>query len=320
MHRVLAYTLDRGLTAECNLDTVPACLEEKGAIVWLDFEAPTEADFAYLEKTFQFHPLALEDARAKFNLPKIESYDSYTFLIWQAVTTADYESEQVTAEVDIFVSLNYLVTIHEQKIAALDHVYDSLVKEQQPLKGSDWVLHRILDTLVDAYFPYVDAISNGVDTLQDHMFENPTRQQLRTLFKYKHQLLNLRKIVGPEREIAGSLARYPGLVTEHTQFYFADVHDHLIRIVDLVDTDRDVISGAMDIYLSQVSNRLNEVMKILTIVTVIFLPLTLITGIYGMNFRYMPGVTFRYGFFTVSFLMVAIAIFMAIYFKRRGWW
>lgn len=265
----------------------------------------------------------MEDTRTKFNPPKIDSYDSYLFIIWHAVidTAGKTRAEEITAEIDIFVSQKYLVSIHDKKIPVIDGIYDTVLKEQQLFqKGTDWLLHRLLDAFVDGYFPYMDSISDGIDTLEDEMFENPKREHLRTLFSYKHQLLHLRKIVGPEREIASSLARYPSLITEHTQFYFADVQDHLIRIVDSIDTDRDMISSAMDIYLSQISNRLNEVMKTLTVVTVILLPLTLITGVYGMNFRYMPELTWRYGYFGVILLMIIVAATLAFYFKRKNWW
>jgi magnesium transporter len=302
---------------------VPACLQESEAFVWLDLEEPSDEEFHFLDRTFQFHPLALEDARTKFNLPKIDSYDSYLFLIWHAVVGSvdEADSEAVTAETDIFVAQNYLVSIHNRKVLALDEIYETLLKEQQLVqKGADWLLHRLLDAFVDGYFPYMDSISNGIDALEDEIFENPTREHLKTLFNYKHQLLHLRKIVGPEREIAGSLARYPSLIREHTQFYFADVHDHLIRIMDFVDTARDIIGSSMDIYLSQVSNRLNEVMKTLTVVTVILLPLTLITGVYGMNFRYLPELALRYGYFAVLLLMAIVAAALAFYFKRKKWW
>jgi magnesium transporter len=302
---------------------VATCLQEKDAFIWLDFEAPSDEDLNFLENTFQFHPLALEDARTKFNLPKIDSYDSYLFLIWHAVvgSVADTRAEGVTAETDIFVAQNYLVSTHDRKVPALDEIYQTLLKEEQLVqKGTDWLLHRLLDAFVDAYFPLTDAISDGLDALEDEIFENPTPEHLKTLFNYKHQLLHLRKIVGPEREIAGSLARYPSLIREHTQFYFADVHDHLIRIMDFIDTARDIIGSAMDIYLSQISNRLNEVMKTLTVVTVILLPLTLITGVYGMNFRYLPELTFRYGYFAVLLLMAIVAASLGLYFKKKKWW
>ncbi len=322
MVKILTYSLDRGLSEEADLHSVPERLRERDSIVWLDFENPGDTDFQFLKETFHFHPLALEDSRTKFNLPKIDNYEDYVFLIWHAFIEEFESEEATTAEVDFFVGTNYLVSIHNEKILLLDKVYQRSLKDPGLLKkGIDWILHTILDTLVDGYFPLLDIISNKIDLLEDEIFENPLPDHLRSLFTHKHQLLHLRKIISPEREIIVSLTHYnSSFIREHVQIYFADIHDHLIRIIDLIDTDRDVISGAMDIYLSTISNRLNEVMKKLTIVAFVFMPLTLISGIYEMNFRNMPELTWRYGYYAVLLLMVIIAFSIIVYFKKVKWW
>jgi len=299
---------------------------KQGDLVWADINSPKDADYDILSEIFDFHPLAIEDCRSKFHLPKINDYKDYLFVVWHAIEdiSPNHASDNKikTVELDIFIGSNYLVTVHKKQIPYIDEIQQKVLDKPSMMKlGLDALLHDILDHLVDEYFLNVDRISNQIDTIEDVIFENASKQQIKNLFSLKHQLLFIRKIVAPERDIINVLSRSNSdIIGGQLHIYFLDIYDHLIRILDLVDTSRDVIGGAMDIYLSSVSNRLNEVMKKLTIVATIFMPLTLITGIYGMNFKHMPELDVPFFYYGTLIFMVMFAIGMFAYFKWKKWW
>jgi magnesium transporter len=320
MFKTLAYSPTTG-TKEIDISEISDFLN-KGAFIWLDIRDPAEKDYEILLDIFNFHPLAIEDCKTKFHLPKINDYDKYIFLIWHAIQDIPATPRIETIEVDIFISRNYLVTLHTKQISHIDEIQNECLKTPDIIKlGLDKLLHNLLDHIVDDYFLIVDRISNQIDALEDQIFKNPAERHVKELFTLKHQMLFIRKLAAPERDVVNMLSRFNSeIVKGRMHIYYQDIYDHLIRILDLIDTSRDVISGAMDIYLSTVSNRLNEVMKKLTIVATIFMPLTLITGIYGMNFRYMPELTIPFFYFGILFLMIIFAVGMFVYFKWKKWW
>lgn len=320
--KLLIYTPDRGVEKDISPQEIGSYLEIPESLIWLDLDQPTETEFEILSDTFNFHPLAIEDCKTKFHLPKIDDYENYLFLIWHGLIDNPETAEIETTKLDIFLGKNFLVTSHSEKIPDVEKLQADFFKSPEFLKrGPDRLLYHLLDRITDDYFPLMDRISETLDRLEDEMFEQPTQDELRRLFVIKHQLLNIRKIIAPQREVINSLARrdHP-LIKRETAIYFQDIYDHLFRIIDLIETSRDLTASAMDIYLTAVSNRLNEIMKKLTIVASIFMPLTLISSIYGMNFRYMPELLWPYGYFVIITIMAIIAIWMVIYFKKRQWW
>ncbi|MBI4744582.1 MAG: magnesium/cobalt transporter CorA [Actinobacteria bacterium] len=322
MVRLLTYTPEEQLRDNIRIDQLKQYLESKNSLVWIDLEEPSNKEFSILKDIFNFHPLAIEDCVSKFHLPKIDDYENYLFLIWHSLIDNEKTARLETAEVDIFIGPNYLVTLHAEKISEIDNLYNSVLKHADLLKtGVDILLHTLLDDVTDKYFPLLDRISDKIDLLEDKMFSEPTREDLRDLFVIKHQMLTVRKIIAPEREVINALARYnTHIIRSKHIIYFQDIYDHLIRLTDLVDTSRDLTAGAMDIYLTSISNKLNEIMKRLTIVASIFMPLTLISSIYGMNFKFMPELNLRYSYFVVLIIMAIIAIWMTLYFKKKKWW
>lgn len=318
----LVYRPEKGIEENLSLDKVLEYLKDKSTLAWLDFTNPTEDDYQVLLKDFGFHPLAVEDCKTQFHLPKIDDYESYLFLVWHAMADNPKTAKIETTEIDIFLEKNFLISLHEKKVANIESVFQEFLKRTEDIsRGVVWILHRLLDSMVGDYFPLVDRISNEIDLLEDKIFEDPSQSQLRKLFMLKHQMLSVRKIAAPEREIINVLSGGGSqLVEKGAYFYFQDIYDHLIRIVDMVDTARDVIGGAMDIYLSTLSNKTNEVMKKLTVVATIFMPATLITSLYGMNFKYMPELEFRYGYLMVWVAIFGFGLGMFIYFRRKGWW
>jgi magnesium transporter len=322
MLKTVIYQAKTGIKLDASLTELKEVLADREAVIWLDILEPQDKEYEFLRDAFGFHPLTIEDCRSPYHLPKVDVYDDYLFIIWHSLGY-DSAGEIVTSIIHVFLGKNYLVTVHNKKVSEINLLFKRVSGEEALIRrGSARLLHMLLDTIVDSYYPIIDKINDRVDELEEIMFKSVREEQLRELFEAKHQLLAVRKIVSPEREIIHVITSQASedLVGGETFVYFTDIYDHLVYINDMVDTGRDVIAGAIDIYLSTVSNRLNEVMKKLTIVATIFMPLTLISGIYGMNFRYMPELYWRYGYFLTLFTMLLIGVALLAYFRRKGWW
>lgn len=322
MFKSLVFDPKEGLRQDLSLGDATKYLKTKRSVVWLDLFQPSKEEFDLIKDTFDFHPLSIEESKEKKHLPKVDFYDHRVFIIWGAIVDKPKTNKLEQAPLSIFLGQNYLITVHQEPIANLDLIYDVAVREPKSISsGPGWLLYLLLDSLVDDIFPVLDRLSEDLDRLENEIFADATHEQVKKLFVLKRQLLVLRKVVTPEREIVNLLSRHASeLIKPETFIYFQDIYDHLIRIVDLIDTGRDIISGVMDIYLSTVSNRLNIVMKRLTIVATIFMPLTFIAGVYGMNFKYMPELYHPWSYFAIWGIMLALAASMLIYFKAKDWW
>ncbi|MBI3975464.1 MAG: magnesium/cobalt transporter CorA [Armatimonadetes bacterium] len=302
-------------------EPLAALLERDSQAVWVDLDRDRPEDLQVLAEVFGFHPLAIEDAQKTGQRPKVESYDDYLFL---TVHTARYDRGGQVAldEVDIFFTRRAVVTVRAAGLAPMDEARVRLGKAPARLRRSpDFVLYSILDVVVDTYFPVLDRIDDHIERLEDHLFKRPTNRTLSGLFRTKRALLAARRHVVPLRDALNLLMRREaGLVTEQVMVYLRDIYDHVLRLTDQIDTHRDLLTGALEIYLTLVSNRLNEVMKVLTVITAIVGPMAVITGIYGMNFtRPYPLFDWPYGFWTVIGVMAALAVGMLFLFRRRGY-
>lgn len=300
-----------------SLDDLAAARAAGGA-VWVDVTAPDAAAFVPLQEAFGLHPLAVEDCLHEQQRVKLDLYPDTAFLVWAFAERAD-GSLMTTTELDIFVGKGFLLTSHHGPLALIDQI----ACEAGPalLRGADWTLHTILDRGVDALLPLIDGLSDSLDGIEDALLDNPGRDDLQRLYAIKRTLVRVYRIVGAERDALRGMARRQEFISQDAYLYFQDVSDHLARAVDTIDTYRDVASGAMDIYLSAVNNRLNDVMKRLTIVATVFMPLTLITGIFGMNLTVgmWPPTSASWSFATVMLSMAVIIVAMLWYFRRRDW-
>jgi magnesium transporter len=287
---------------------------------WLDLDQPNDADFEILKDVFKFHPLAVEDSEDFGQRAKIDDYDDFVFLVvYGAVPDADR-----LVEVHCFYSERFLVTVHRDDAPAFVEIRRRYAKLDKPIEHPSRLLYRIVDGLVDSFFPILADFDDRIDELEDGIFRKADDQQLQEIFQMKRLLVGIRKAITPQRDtfarVMGGIAELPGFDAEDER-YFRDVYDHLIRISDLVDSYRDLLTGAMDVYLSTVSNRLNAVMKQLTIIATIFLPLSWLTGFFGQNFGFEVG---HIGSWE-SFVGLGIGtellglVALLIYFKRRGW-
>jgi magnesium transporter len=294
-----------------------------GTFFWLDILRPDQADYAMLRELFRFHPLALEDAEHLGQRAKLDDYDKFQFLVVYGAATETAEEDDLV-EVHCFLSERFLVSVHRDESPAFEDVRRWCLA--QPARAGEAVatLYRLVDELVDSFFPVLADFDDRIDVLEDSVFRRPDEAQLQEIFRMKRTLVGFRKAITPERDLFARLVTgaltLPGM-TPDAEHYYRDVYDHLIRISDLIDSYRDLMTGTMDVYLSTVSNRLNSVMKTLTIIATIFMPLTWLTGFFGQNFGFLvqhigSGATFV-GLGLV--LEVAAVGFLVYLFRRRGW-
>jgi magnesium transporter len=287
---------------------------------WLDLHRPQADDLAMLSDLFHFHPLAVEDAEHFGQRPKLDEFEGYVFLVAFGAN-ADRDG---LVEVHCFLSDKYLVTVHRDDCQPFEELRRRAAGERVAGAQGALILYAVIDALVDSFFPHLAKIDDRIDDLENGVLRQPNDAQLQEIFRLKRRLVTYRKVITPERDLFARLVtgvvRVPGMTTD-TERYYRDLYDHLIRISDLVDSYRDLLTGAMDVYLSTVSNRLNDVMKRLTIVATIFMPLGWITGFFGMNFAQLVlGMRSWAAFFTLGIAtQIAAVIVMIVIFRRRGW-
>jgi magnesium transporter len=322
------------LASESGFSCVVPCLNtlDKDAIkdllardhfFWLDLTSPSKEEIEALRELFGFHPLAVEDALEFGQRPKLDSYGDYVFLVFYGARDVAPEEPNLLREVQMFVSGKYLVTLHQDQLPALDEQRVRL--EGVLLHSEQFLLYRVFDALTDSFFPLLARMDDEIDVLEAAVLAGPSDEQLQKLFGMKRELVAMRKVVTPQRDLFArsidELAELPGLELDERD-YFRDVYDHLIRVSDLIDSYRDLLSNTTDLYLSTVSNRQNEVMKQLAIVGTIFLPLSFITGFFGMNFGWLvtKGITSTWSFFVLGLgSLLVTSLFLLRFFKRKGW-
>ena len=302
---------------------LPELLADKNNLVWVDMEKPTEAETKILSEVFHFHPLTIEDAIETRNHPKVESYNDYLFFIVHGVTTETNVNNFVTRELDGYLGENFIVTFHHESFRSINSV-KSQIRANTFLcrRGADYLLHQILDQLVDLYIPVVDDFDAAINDIEDRIFklEKGSNKILQEIMTLKRSIARLVRISSKQLDVLSRMAggEFP-LIEENILPFYRDVYDHLHRISILTENYRDLVGGLLNIHFNVVANRTNDIVKILTIFSAIVLPLSLIAGIYGMNFENMPELKTRYGYFLTLGLMVLVAIALLFYFWRKGW-
>jgi magnesium transporter len=291
-----------------------------GQFFWLDLAQPDDGDFAILRETFGFHPLAVEDSEHFGQRPKVDDYDDHCFLVAYGATTDDDN----LVEVHCFFSTRLLVTVHRDDAPSFAELRRRYEVRETTVTDPVLLLYQILNALTDSFFPLLTDLDERIDQLENETFLQAKEEQLQQIFVLKRELVTMRKAVAPQRDmlqgLAGGSTKVPGMTLEHER-YFRDTYDHLIRIGDLIDTYRDLLTSSMDVYLSTVSNRLNVVMKQLAVISTVFLPLTFITGFFGQNFGWMVGHIGGWPAFAVLGLGVELLTVFLLFllFRRRGW-
>jgi magnesium transporter len=298
-------------------------LKDQNVVFWVDFEAPTIEDDQILLNVFKFHPLTVEDCRATRHHPKVEEFPDYLYFIVHAIRTDSSPDRFNTVELDGYLGPNYVVTYHHERFTSIDKVKQSI--RASPVacqRGATFILHQVIDNVVDEYLPVMEDFDDRINILEDNIFSwgRPNNQILEEILALKRSLLRLKRISSKQLEVLYRMSHGQfQLISGPALPFFRDIFDHLVRVTDLAESYRDLISGSLEAYLSVVSNRLNEIMKVLTIFSAIMLPLTFIVGVYGMNFDYMPELKKHYAYFAVWGVMILIAGGMLFFFWKRGW-
>jgi magnesium transporter len=293
-----------------------------GAVLWVDLSAPSVPESLVLSDTFHFHPLSVEDALSAIQYPKAEAYDGYLYVILHGIDFHGGEHSFGTHDVDFFLGPGYLVTVHDGHAAAILNLREHAVKNPRIVgEGPVPLFHRLVDAMVDHYRPEVDKLEDRLDALETAIFDRPRPALVRQILEEKRQVATFRRIILPQRDVLARLARRDFVdISTEMSFRFRDVHDHLVRLSDDATIFQDRITGILDAHLSNVSNRLNEVMKVLTVVATVFMPLTLLSGVYGMNValpRFPGGDSAQ--FWWIFGVMVAMVVMMLAIFRRKRW-
>jgi magnesium transporter len=270
--------------------------------------------------------LAIDDTLEETHVPKVDDWEDYLYLVLHAITfDMQWDRPLRASEVDVFLGPNYLVTYHPQPVAAVERVWASCQgDERQMQRGAAHLLYRLADELVADYMPVIEEIDDAINEIEDQVFDDPTPDLLEQLFVLKRVLLRLRRTVGPQREVINKLARNDyRLIAEERRVFFRDVYDHLVRLHDIIESLRDLVGSALDTYLSVVNNRMNDVMKTLTVITTLFMPLSFLSGFFGMNFFQasvpLDAWTGRVAFGLVLGTMLVLPVGMYLWMRRRAW-
>lgn len=327
MIRSIYFSPDGRLTNNLSPTEYSAALADPAAFLWIDFEdEPLENEEPILREIFGFHPLAVDDALRESHVPKVDDWGDYLYIVLHAVAFDPEEmGDLYTRELDVFLSRNYLVTHRMTPIGAVERVWQICQRDERHWRnGVDYLFSKIADELVESYMPVVEAMDDEIERLEDVVFANEAAQGLEDIFGLKRAAVTLRRIIGPQRETINKLARDEyAVIDSRTRIYFRDVYDHLVRMHDITESVRDLVSSTLDSYLSVVNNRMNEVMKTLTIITTLFMPLSFLTGFFGMNFfaaqAELPAWTSEPTFILILLVCVLTPLVMFFWMRRRGW-
>jgi magnesium transporter len=305
---------------EISRDSVPELLQRSDNQLWLHFDQPTEEELSFLQKELKIHHLTLEDIVNQNQRPKIESFEDYVYIAVHPLMRKE-KSQIEPSELDLLLGRRWIVSVHYGPLPPL--IKNSHLHERIPsalTRGTDFLLYVLVDLVVDSYFPLLDDIEDEIDSLEDRLLARAKTADMNRLLRLKRSLVHIRRAVSPQREVFNQLTRHDfPFVRPENLVYFRDVYDHLIRITEELDSLRDILSGALEIHLASASNQLNVTMKRLTAWGTIFVVITAIAGIYGMNFKFMPELEWRYGYFVVMALMGLISLALYLYFKKKDY-
>lgn len=323
MYETFLYHPQRGYNTErLSFDQMRQVLSDPASVLWVDLNVIDEEEIDILTEIFNLHPLTIEDLIMANARPKVENFNDYLFLVMFSIEALEKDKGKLkTDERDFCLGKNFLITTHNNGSGAFAVCKERLRKQSPIIKnGADFLMYSLLDSLVDSYFPVITEFDNMVDEMSDELFRNPSNETLKKIYMLKNEIMYLRRTIGPQADVMSMIARgnTPFISTANT-IYFRNIYDNLVRLNDVVGTSRDIVTGAMEAYVSIVSNRLNEIMKTLTIISTIMMPLTLIASFYGMNFKHMPELDSKFGYPLVIVIMIILTITMLFFFKRKKW-
>ncbi len=305
--------------------TIEECFPFKDTptVTWINIDGIHDVDIIEkIGKHFELHPLIMEDIMNTEQRPKMEDFGNYLYVVLKMLYYDDEENETKVEQVSMILGDNFVISFQEREGDIFDSVRERLRNGKGRIRKmqADYLAYSLLDTIVDNYFTILEKLGDRIEELEERMVIDPKSETLHEIHRLKREMVFLRKSVWPLRELINGMERGESpLIHKATRIYLRDVYDHTIQVIDTVETYRDMLSGMHDTYLSSISNRMNEIMKVLTIIATIFIPLTFIAGVYGMNFEFMPELKWRWAYFIVWGVIIVIAIYMITYFKRRKW-
>lgn len=315
---------DETFFAEKEISSIADFRSEKDrqGITWINVDGLQDVKlFEDIGELFGVHPLVLEDILNTDQRPKMQDYGDYIYIVLKNFHAQD-NGNLLSEQVSIILGMNFILSFREKESGLFEPIREKIRNNKGRIRkeGADYLAHAIIDNIVDNYFVVLENLEEKIEYLEEDLVKRTTPSTLQAIHILKRELILLRKSLWPLREAVNALERSDSpLIKKSTGIYFKDIYDHIIAIIDTVETFRDMLSGMLDIYLSSISNRLNEVMKVLTIIATIFMPLTFLAGVYGMNFKYMPELEFRWGYFGVLGIMLVVALLMLMYFKKKKW-
>jgi magnesium transporter len=323
--KITIMDYDEAHFQEKEIKTIEECFlfKDKPTVTWINIDGLHQVEILEkLGECYGLHPLVLEDIPNTDQRPKMEDYGEYIYIVLKMLDYNDKSSEIESEQISLILGPNFVFSFQEREGDIFDPIRDRIRNSKGRIRkmGADHLAYSLLDSVVDNYFIILEKLGEKIEFLEEKLVTRPTPETLQTIHHLRREMIFLRKAVWPLREVINALGRgESSLIKEYTRIYLRDVYDHTIQTIDTVETYRDMVSGMLDIFLSSVSNRLNSVMKVLTIIATIFMPLTFLAGIYGMNFRYMPELEWRWGYPFIWLIMVGIGVFMLLYFKKKKW-
>lgn len=322
---ITVLTYDKANFNQIHVDSLEELfpLKDRPGVTWINIDGIHRVEMLEnVGERFNIHPLVLEDIMNTHQRPKMEDFGNYMFFVLKMIYFEGEEEEVEKEQVSLILGENFLVSFQERPGDVFDSVRKRLETSRGNVRkmGADYLAYALMDAIVDNYFVVLERLGEKIEDLQEELINQPGPDELRIIHDLKRKTLHIRRSVWPLREVISGLERGGcKLFSKATGIYLRDLYDHIIQVIDTIEAQREMLAGMLDIYLSSVSNRMNEVMKVLTIIATIFIPLTFIAGIYGMNFKYMPELQWRWGYFVTLGLMTLIAGVMAYYFKKKEW-
>lgn len=321
MVRSFYWTPGEGALESHGIQDFKEMMERPESILWVDLFNPSDEESYILTHDFRFHPLSIEDVLSEESRPKVDEYEGYLFVIFQTVGRPGGEDELTTNDIGLFLTHNAIVTVHSHEIGILDSLFNKFLRDDRIVaRGSSFLFHAILDYLVDTYDKPLDIIEAGTDRIEDDVFEEPKPEIVKRIFNLRRDTLAFKRILAPLKEVVYQMTTGKiSLISEKATIYFSDIYDHLNRMTDEADGNRDILNSALEVYYSTVSDRTNQIIKFLTIFTAIMLPPSFIAALYGMNFTSMPLLGSKWGYPLVWLAIIIIIVGLLVFFKKRKW-
>lgn len=325
--RILTAKDDKVMFESHDLEAIRGMLEDQNILVWVDlFGDSPDKIRVVLSEVFDFHPLSIDDALVEIHVPKIDDWGNYLYTSLIAVNPQlPLDDIDKSIELDVFLGTNFIVTYHQETLPSVDLVWNNLLRNKSHLQhNSKYILYQIIDELANEYMQMIDFLDTRVEQIEDTVIIKPETKMLEEIFSIKRSLLNLRRIIAPQREVLNKLSRGDfEIINQKERMYFRDVYDHLVRVHEIIESLRDMVGGALDTYLSVVNNQLSSIMKTLTIITTLFMPLSFLTGFFGMNFfaasHQLNSLTGTVSFGVIMAVMIALPLSMYLWMRQRDW-